>query len=142
MIHHCRHAGFSYIEALVAVVLLAIVAVPAADAVKTGLDASRIGAAKAQELRCMKNAMETALAEPYQNLWNAALGSTVPSSYSQALDAACPARNVFISKYRHPVNGTPQFDPKGDEKDLEAVLLYVTVSSPQNSYTFTTLVAR
>ena len=137
-----QHAGFSYIEALVAVVLLAIVAVPAADAVKTGMDASRIAAAKSQELRCMKNAMETVLAEPYQNLWNAALGRTVRSSYSQPLDAACPARDVFISKYKHPVNGTPQFDPKGSEQELEAVLLYVTVSSPQSSYTFTTLVAR
>ena len=137
-----RHAGFSYIEALVAIVLLAIVAVPAADAVKTGLDASRIAAAKSQELRCMKNAMETVLAEPYQNLWNAAIGRTVRSSYSRPLDAACPARDVFISKYKLLVNGTPQFDPKGDEEELEAVLLYVTVSSPQTSYTFTTLVAR
>jgi len=137
-----RHAGFSYIEALVAIVLLAIVAVPAADAVKTGLDASRIAAAKSQELRCMKNAMETVLAEPYQNLWNAALGRTVPSSYSQAMDAACPARDVFISKYKYLVDKAPQFDPSGDEKELEAVLLYVTVSSPQSRYSFTTLVAR
>ena len=137
-----QHAGFSYIEALGAVVLLAIIAVPAADAVKTGLDASRIAAAKSQELRCMKNAMETVLAEPYQNLCNAALGRTVRSTYSRPLDAACPARDVFISKYKHPVNGTPKFDPKGNEQELEAVLLYVTVSSPQSSYTFTTLVAR
>jgi len=137
-----QHAGFSYIEALVAIVLLAIIAVPAADAIKNGLDASRIAAAKSQELRCMKNAMETVLAEPYQNLWNAAVGRTVPSSYSRPLDAACPAREVFISKYKHPINGAPQFDPKGSEQELEAVLLYVTVSSPQSSYTFTTLVGR
>lgn len=136
------HAGFSYIEALVAVVLLALVAVPAADAIKTGLDASRIAAAKAQELRCMKNAMETVLAEPYQNLWNAALGRTRASDYSKPADNACPAREVFISRYKHLYDKSPQFDPKGDEKELEAVLLYVTVSSPQSDYTFTTLVAR
>lgn len=63
-----RARGFSYIEVLVATVVLALCALPLADAVKNGIDAARIGSEKAQELRCLKNRMETVLAEPYQDL--------------------------------------------------------------------------
>lgn len=140
-----RAAGFSYLEMLAAVLLLALCARPAADAVRTALQAPGVAQAKMRELRCMKNQMETVLAEPYQNLWNAARGTQQASSYSRAADASCPARNVFIAKFQADYGQTPVFLPYPDtapETQIEAVLLYIIVSSPGGSYTFATLVAR
>lgn len=137
--------GFAYLEMLAAVLLLALCAEPAADAVKNALNAPAVARTKMRELRCMKNQMETVLAEPYQNLWNAARGMQQASSYSRAADAGCGARNVYIAKYQAEYNKAPVFLPYPDsatEIQLEAVLLYVTVSSPDTAYTFTTLVAR
>ncbi|QOY94531.1 hypothetical protein IM543_00975 [Massilia sp. UMI-21] len=135
--------GFSYVEVLVATMVLAVCAAPLADAVKNGIDASRIGVAKAQELRCMKEQMETVLAEPYQHLWNAARGTAVASSYSRPADAACIAREVHIARYEHENGKSPVFlDDGAAPARLETAMLYVTVSSPDSGYTFTTLVAR
>jgi len=65
-------AGFSFVEVMVAVLLLAICAVPMMEAIRNGLSVSSAGADKARELRCLKNTMEAVLAEPYQTLWLAA----------------------------------------------------------------------
>ena len=138
-----RQHGFSLVEALVALLVLALCAAPLAEAIRNGIDASTIGAAKARELRCIRNQMETVLAEPYQNLWDAARGRDLPSSYSQPVDAACVAREVYIARYEHEYNGSPVFlDAGASASRQEAALLYVTVSSPASGYSFTTLVAR
>jgi adenylate cyclase len=130
---------------LAAVLLLALCALPAAQSVKSALAAPGVAQTKMRELRCMRNQMETVLAEPYQNLWNAARGTQQATSYSKPADASCVARNVYIAKYQAEYGKTPVFLPYPDtapEQQLEAVLLYVTVSSPDTGYTFTTLVAR
>lgn len=132
--------GFSYVEVLVAVALLALCAVPLADAVRNGLNAAGIGEAKALELRCMKNTMETVLAEPFDTLWNAASGNNVASAYSQPAGNGCGSRDVFIAKYEHRINSAPKVLSAGDPGD--DALLLVTVSSPASGYTFATLVDR
>lgn len=139
--------GFSLVEIMVAVVLLALCAVPAADAIKNGLDASTVAGDKGRELRCMRNLMESALAQPYQKLSSAALGPATPSVFSLARDSACPlTREVYISKYEHEYGKLPMFLPQPGvprtEEQLNTALLYITVSSPDTHYTFTTLVAR
>jgi hypothetical protein len=137
--------GFAYLEMLAAVLLLALCAKPAADAVKNALNAPAVAQTKMRELRCMKNQMETVLAEPYQNLWNAARGMAQASGYSKAADGSCGVRNVYIAKYQAEYGKPPVFLPYPDtapEIQLEDVLLYVTVSSPDTPYAFTTLVAR
>ena len=141
-----RCGGFSYVETMIAVVLLAIIAVPASDAVKNGLDAARIARDKAQELRCMKNDMESMLAQPYQTLWADARGMAQPS-YTRPADASCTGREVYITKYQHKYDGTPVFikfpEEKGKDEEREAVMLYITVKSLDDAgYSFTTLVAR
>lgn len=140
----CRgQRGFSYVEVLVAVALLTLCALPAADAIKNGLDAATAGETKARELRCMKNKMETVLAEPFDNLWKAARDNAVPSSYSQAADAdnTCGERKVFIAKYVHMYNTAGKVLPDGDP--TEDTLLQITVGSPDDtSFVFTTLVDR
>jgi prepilin-type N-terminal cleavage/methylation domain-containing protein len=138
-----RRHGFSFVEVLVAVAVLALCVIPLANALKVGIAASSIGAAKAQELRCMKNMMETVLAEPFQNLANAARTMDVASSYSLPRDSVCPARNVYIARYEDEFGKDPYFPPANtDPARLDVAMLYITLSSPDTQYAFTTLVAR
>lgn len=123
-------AGFAYIEILVAVLLLALCAVPAANAVRNGLNAADAVSAKANELRCMRDMMETVLAEPYARLLAAKNGRS-PTAYSAAAGGGCVERRVYIDVYLQ--NGI------GDTARSTA-LLRVDVVSPQTQYAFTTLV--
>lgn len=145
MTAHARELGFSYIEAVLAVALLALCAVPAADAIRGGLTATTVGAGKARELRCLRSRMETVLAESYDDLWMAVRGPETASAYSLAADpgpdGACGVRNVFISKYVHPYGSTTgQVLAAGDP--TEDTLLLVTVAGADGSYPLTTLVDR
>lgn len=132
--------GFAYVEVVVAAVLLALCAVPAANAIKNGLDASGATQAKGRELRCLRNHMESVLAEPYQNLSAAARSN----AYHRDADSDCIARDATISQVQFDgANLTPFssiVNPTEVQKDL--TLLLVTVSSPDSDYTFSTVVAR
>lgn len=144
-------AGLSYIEVMLALVLLALCALPAADAISTGLRAAEAGARQARDLRCNKNRMETLLAETYDDLWRSLGGAAAydpgkPSAtYSLAADAGpdgeCGLRQVYIAKYVHPYgNTTGQVLMAGDA--TEDTLLLVTVSGPDGNYPLVTLVDR
>ena len=139
-----RERGFSFVEILVAVAVLALCAAPLSAAIRNGIDASRIGTAKAREPRCMKNTMATVLAESYQTLSDAARGKDLPSAYVPPADASCDiARTVTIAKYEYEYGKTPVFlDASADPDRLAMAMLYVTVSSPDSGYSFTTLVPR
>ena len=127
--------GFSYVEVLVALVLLAIGIVPATDAVRYSLAAPQMAQAAIQSLQCVKNHMEKILAEPYQNLANAAGLITAASTvYSLPADAQCAARNVYLSFY------TP--GPTAGFVAINSGLLYVTVATPGTALTLSTLVAQ
>ena len=123
--------GFAYIEVLVAVLLLALCALPAANAVKNGLNAADAAPARAKALRCMRDKMEAVLAEPYENLLKAQNG-TQKTSYSENAANGCVARQVYIDVYQQ--NGS-------DDTAKNTVLLRVDVVSPDTNYAFTTLVS-
>lgn len=135
-----RARGFAYVEIIVAALMLALCAVPAANAIKNGLNAAQAGQGKGRELRCIRNRMETVLAEPYQNL-SAAAGT---SNYHLDADSDCIARDVTITQVQFDgVKLTPFTNitnPTEVQKDLP--LLQVKVSSPDSDYTFSTVVAR
>jgi prepilin-type N-terminal cleavage/methylation domain-containing protein len=137
-------AGFSFVEIMVAVALLALCAAPAAYAIRNGIDATTVAAAKANELRCLRNLMESVLAEPYQNLADQVKGMQTRSTYSRPKDATCIERNVYIAMYEHEYGKAPVVveKDKASTAQLESSLLYITVSSPESGYSFTTLVAR
>jgi Tfp pilus assembly protein PilV len=124
-------AGFAYIEVLVAVLLLALCALPAANAVRNGLNAADAAPKRAAALRCMRDKMEAVLAEPYDNLLAAQNGNQ-PTSYSENAGGGCVERRVYIDVYRQ--------DGSGSTASATA-LLRVDVVSPDTSYSFTTLVA-
>lgn len=135
---HAR--GFMYLEVIIAALILALCAAPAANAVRNGLNAAQAGQAKGRELRCIRNHMETVLAEPYQNL-SAAAGT---GKYHLDADSDCIARDVTITQVQFDgVKLTPFANitnPTEVQKDL--TLLQVKVSSPDSDYTFSTVVAR
>lgn len=129
---------------MVAVVLLAMCAVPMGEAIRNGLMASRIGMEKARELRCMRNTMETILAEPYQTLWEVAdaAARNKPVTYMLPADASCDgiARALSITMteqyFDNPVTLTT-----GSGSRRESALLTIALTSDKG-YPFTTLVAR
>lgn len=137
------HAGFSYIEVLLAVLLLSVCLVPMLNAINNAVGTPKAVQDGAQSMACAKIQMERVLAEPYRNLL-AAAGSTmttVSPTYSLAADATCPARNVSIAQY----NPASTLNPSPTDTGL----LYVSVASvdpgaaPANLlFGFTTLVAR
>lgn len=129
---------------MVAVVLLAICAVPMMDAIRHGITASSVAETKARELRCIKNTMETVLAMPYQTLWNAAPGQGTATALALPLDAACdsaPPVTVARTEYDSGTKKLVPLDAGATGDRLESPLLTVTVGA-KTGYSFTTLVAR
>ena len=131
-----QDGGFAYVEVLVAALMVALLATPAADAIKNGIDANRVSQTKAAELRCVRNQMETVLAQPYLSLNQAA------GKYSVAADATCDIRKVEITrKLFDGVNLTDLATTASDVQQQTALLL-VRVSMDKSDYAFSTVVAR
>jgi len=147
-----RQAGFAYAEVMIAALILALCAVPAANAIKNGLDAATVGQSKAAELRCVRNLMETVLAEPYFNLNAAAEAATSDgvTSYSLPRDGACDVRTVRITLHRfegvklNDLPALPQTIPPTAPADEQrrTALLKVQVGMDNSTYRFSTMVAR
>jgi prepilin-type N-terminal cleavage/methylation domain-containing protein len=137
--------GFSFVEIMIAVLLLAICAVPMGDAIRNGLAASGAATAKARELRCIKNTMETILAQPYQNLWNAARNQGEAAVLSLPADTACeapPRLSIVKVEYDAGLKKLVKLPAAASPERLESPLLYISVTAANDGYAFTTLVAR
>lgn len=136
-----RQKGLTYVETVLAVILLAACLVPALQAVgdRTGRQTmlEEIG----RQTRCLKEAMERTAIEPYSSLLSAAkslysLGSFLePTIYSLAADTSCPyQRNVYILRY-DPVLVDP-FTSLSDD------MLYVRAEIPNGAGVGTLAVRR
>ncbi len=95
-------SGFSYIEVLVATFLIAIVLVPAIEALHSGIQGSTIHYNHAEQHYRLQEKMEEILARPFTELEqeaDLAGGSTViVSSYSDAAGTN-DRRLVYIARY-------------------------------------------
>jgi len=130
--------GFAYVEVMIAALILALCAVPAANAIRNGLDAGQAGPAKAAELLCVRNLMETVLAEPYATLNQAA----DTGKYNLDADAACAARKVDITLQRFDGAALGNLPTAATDEQKRTALLKVQVYQEPAGYTFTTVVAR
>jgi len=96
-----RQSGLTYVEVLVAAVLLAIVLVPALQALHTGMLGAEVHSSTVDQHYAVLSRMEEVLAEPYSML-TAAAGAAgdeqTPTTYS---DAAGPVdrRLVYLALY-------------------------------------------
>ena len=100
-----RMAGFSYVEVLIAVVLIVVALVPALDALIPGVAGSGIHETLAEDHYQLTGRLEQVMVEPYGQLNSAAVAAgspTTPTSYSDAFTYANGrqiSRNVFIARY-------------------------------------------
>lgn len=133
-------AGMTLVEAVVALLLLSVCLVPAANALRGALAAPGNTALASRDLDCVSARMETVLAEPYNRLLAAAGTIRAQSAYSTNADAACPALAVIIARYGNDTTKTLGTAGAGNN------LLYVSVrladATAGNAYPLTTLVAR
>lgn len=93
--------GFSYIEVLVAVVLLAVCLAPALEALRETVSGTAVGTTATQEHYDLVGRMEQVLAQPFDLLDAAALAAgspTTPSSYSDP-SGSTPRVLVYLSRY-------------------------------------------
>ncbi len=100
-----RMAGFSYIELLVATIILTLALIPALDGLSSGIQGSRLHEAHAMDFNHLTAKLEEVLAEPFTNLDAAALAAgdkDTPSSYSDSVttaDGRSLTRQVFLARY-------------------------------------------
>ena len=101
-----KMAGISYIEVLISVVLIAIVLVPAMEALQPGMAASGIHEIIAEDHYRLTGKFEEVLAEPFADLDAAAIAAGSPTtatlSYSDVFsypNGRQISRNVFIAQY-------------------------------------------
>lgn len=96
-----RQSGLTYIEVMIAVVLLVIALIPAMGALRTGVLGSDVFEASSSEHYAVLALMEEVLAEPFGSLMSAAAaagGKAAPISYSDT--AGPPGRRVvFVALY-------------------------------------------
>lgn len=97
--------GFSYVEVLIATVLIAVSLVPALDALQAGLKGSEVQAEYIEDHFYLTDKMEAVLAEPFNNLFAAATpeGAVVTAgSYSDTVTTPLGrtvTRQVFLRPY-------------------------------------------
>jgi len=101
--NHCRQRGFSYVEILLSVVLLAILLVPALEALHSGIAGGGTSSLAARELM-LRDKMERVLARPFADLYSETYlpGGNTTASISAPLSDIAGApdrRNVVLYRY-------------------------------------------
>ena len=107
-----RQSGFSYLEVLIATVIIAVALVPAIDALYAGMLGARVYDSSSKEYYLATTRMEEVLAEPHVNLKAAAAlagNAITPSSYSDPTGST-DRRLVFLGLY-DPENKDGDNDP-------------------------------
>ncbi len=98
-------AGLSYVEVLVATLLIVTALVPAMEALQPGIAGAGIHKALTEDHYQLVGRLEAVLAEPIADLDDAATAAgdpTVPTSYSDVFsysDGRQITRNVYLSRY-------------------------------------------
>lgn len=136
--HRC--AGMTLLEAVLAVLLLSICLVPAANALRGAIAAPLDSESAARNLDCVSSRMETVLAEPYLRLLAAAGDRTASSTYSTPASDTCPAVTVFITRYGN--DATRQLGPSGNGEHLLYVGAELADAGAPHRFPLATLVTR
>ena len=132
--------GFSYVEVLVATMLLAVALVPAVDAVRTATQFQNDSPGDATRLYHLNAKLERVLAEPFSQLDRTALAAgsiAAPTAYSDTSGAA-NRRLVYMTRYDTD-NADADNDPlTGGDPDL----LWIRVELEGTGQRLETLAAR
>lgn len=105
-------SGLSYIEVLIATILIAVSLVPAVEALRGGIFGASLHQDAAADHFELKAKMEEVLAEPYALLDAAALAAVTektPTSYSDP-SGSSKRRLVYLARYDPGTQGFTTFD--------------------------------
>lgn len=133
-------AGISYVEVMVATILVVLMLVPALDALQPGIQGSALHRERAQNHYALFGKMESLLAEHFADLDAAASAAgspTTATSYSDVTPQGIP-RQVYIWRY-------DADDADGDADPFtggDADLLWISVALADASQSLQTLVSR
>ena len=134
----CRQSGVSYVEVLIATLLITIALIPMMEALQPGLQGSQVNRQQSEIHFALKGKLESVLAEPFTDLDAAATAAgaaTIATSYSD-LGATVP-HQLFIWRY--------DIDDADNDGDVftggESDLLWLRVASVDGSYSFQTLLS-
>lgn len=134
-----RQSGLSYVEVLLATLLISLTLVPMMESLQPGLQATAWHEQQSEIHYALTGTMETLLAEPFADLDAAAAAAgdaSTATSYSNLL-AAVPYA-VFISRYDVD-NADADGDPlTGGESDI----LWLRVVAVTGGEAYTTLLSR
>ena len=131
--------GVSYIELLVATILIAIALVPMMNSLQAGLQGASLFQKKSQSHYVLIGNLEKVLAEPFDDLDSAATAAgayTSPTTYSES--AAPIPFNVFIWRYDVDNADSDNNEFTGGEEDL----LWVKVSLVDNGQSLETFISK
>lgn len=144
-----QQKGFSYVEVLVATTLIAIVLVPAMNALQTGILSAKVHKTLTTEQYARLKKIEELEAEPFTNLLTVAKSTAsniIDTSYSDA--AGTTSRNlVYIALYDADADPFTITDSNADnDNDLytgnTANLLWVKVITEGSAQGLETLISR
>lgn len=101
MISHCtiqHQSGISYVEVLVAVIIIALSIIPVSNAIRGGLQGASIDVETTANHFRLVGKLEEVLAEPFATLNAQAAGTTLPTAYSDPVNTV-DRRLVYIAGY-------------------------------------------
>jgi len=124
-------AGFSYVEVLLGIILIAVCLTPALDALRVGVSGAAIHESTLVDRYALQAKMEEVLAEPFVALTTAATeaGSpTSPTSYSDATPfATTDGRQITRQVFIWPYDGDNTDSDNNPFTGTDPGLLYVKV---------------
>jgi Tfp pilus assembly protein PilV len=132
-------SGLSYVEVLVATLLITVALVPMIEALAPGVQGSALYRQQAESHYALTGKLETVLAEPFADLDAAATAAgayTAPTSYSDL--AAVVPHQVFIWRYDADDADADGNVFTGGEDDL----LWVQVQSQNGNQALETLLSQ
>ncbi len=133
-----RQSGLSYIEVLVATLLIAIALVPMLESLQPGLQGSEIHRQQNEVHFALRGKLESVLAEPFASLDAAAAAAGAHTAATSYSDLAAPVpHQVFIWRYDVD-NADNDDDPyTGGETDM----LWLRIASLDGGFTIQTLLS-
>lgn len=141
--NHNKMAGFSYVEVLVATVLIAVTLVPAIEAFSSGINSTGYTESLVEDRYQLTAKLEEVLADSFADIDTAATvaGSpTIDSSYRDIVtypDGRQITRNVFLSRYDGD-NADADNDPF---TGIDAGLIWIRVEIDGTSLNFESLIS-
>jgi hypothetical protein len=133
-----HQAGLSYVEVMLATLLIALTLVPMMESLQPGLQATAWHKRQSEIHFALRGQLETLLAEPFARLDTAATAAgapTTPTAYSDL--AATVPHQVYIWRY-----DIDDADGDGDEfTGGESDMLWISVATQDGSQIFATLLS-